>query len=213
MATKKAKFSKVHCSECRKVTNHDVLASKDFSGEVEEAGIQWWETYEIIQCRGCDEVSFRRTSANTEDVDFYTGKLEETERLYPNPTETRQPMEGYDELPAKTRRVYREVLKALSHGTPILAAIGLRAVIESVCLDQNTKSRSLAKGIDELAELGHLSKTQATFLHKHRFMGNVAAHAIVAPKAEHLIAALDIAETLLRTIYVLPTLAKSLDKK
>lgn len=213
MATKKASFLKVHCSECRNVTNHNVLESKELSGEDEKAGIQWWETYEIIQCRGCDEISFRRTSTSTEDINLYTGKLEVTERLYPNPAETRQPMEGYEELPAKTWRVYREVLKALSHGTPVLAAIGLRAIIESVCLDQKTKSKNLAKGIDELADMGHLSKTQASFLHNHRFMGNVAAHEIVAPKAEHLIAALDIAETLLRTIYVLPTLAESLDKK
>ena len=63
------------------------------------------------------------------------------------------------------------------------------------------------------AEMGHLSNTQANFFHKHRFMGNLAAHEIVAPKPEHLIAALDIAETLLKTIYVLPTLAESLDEK
>ena len=43
-------------------------------------------------------------------------------------------------------------------------------------------------------------------------MGNEAAHEIVAPKAQDLIAALDIAETLLKTIYVLPNVAASIKR-
>lgn len=213
MAAKKAKLPKIHCINCNNATNHDALASKDFSREIHEGGIQWWDTYQIIQCLGCEEISFRRTFLCTEDIDPYTGQLETTEYLYPNPAKSRQPIENYEKLPAKTRIIYREVLKALSHGAPVLSAIGLRAVIESVFLDQNTKSKNLAEGIDELADMGHISKAQAQFLHKHRFMGNVAAHEIVAPKPEHLVAAIDIAETLLKTIYVLPALAESLDEK
>lgn len=106
-----------------------------------------------------------------------------------------------------------ETLKALSSGMPLLAAIGLRALIESICLEQKTKSRTLAKGIDELAANGLLSQKQAEFLHNHRFMGNVAAHEIEAPKPEHLIAALEIAETLLKTIYILPEIAEQIKPK
>ena len=61
--------------------------------------------------------------------------------------------------------------------------------------------------------MGLLSKKQAEFLHNHRFMGNEAAHEMVAPKPEHLVAALDIAETLLKTIYVLPKMADKIKKK
>lgn len=122
-------------------------------------------------------------------------------------------MEGYEGFPHKSKRVYRETLKALSSGMPLLAAIGLRALIESICLEQKTKSRTLAKGIDELAANGLLSQRQAQFLHNHRFMGNLAAHEIEAPKPEHLIAALEIAETLLKTIYILPKIAEQIKPK
>jgi len=44
-------------------------------------------------------------------------------------------------------------------------------------------------------------------------MGNEAAHEMVAPKPEHLVAALDIAETLLKTIYVLPEMADKIKKR
>ncbi len=136
----------------------------------------------------------------------------ETVRLYPDRTEVRKPMPGHEGFPRKTNRIYLETLKALGNQTPILAAIGLRAIVESICLEQKTKSTTLAKGIDELAAMGLLSLKEAEFLHNHRFMGNEAAHEIVAPQPQHLVAAIDIAETLLKTIYVLPGMADQLKK-
>jgi hypothetical protein len=106
--------------------------------------------------------------------------------------------------------VYAEVLKGLNSGTPILAAIGLRAVIESVCNEHGIQGHNLEKRIDGLADAGMLSRAQADLLHKHRFLGNVAAHEVVAPKPTELVAALDIAETLLKTLYVLPGVADSI---
>ena len=201
---------KALCGECKKVTNHNVLADHGIGGDED---IRWWQHYQIIQCMGCDDISFRITSACEEDFDPYTGQLQEAETLYPDRIAGRDPMPGYEEFPVKTKRVYLETLKALNSQIPLLAAIGLRALIESICLEQKTKSKTLAKGIDELAEKGLLSAKQAEFLHNHRFMGNEAAHGIVAPKPEHLVAALDIAETLLKTIYVLPDIADQLKPK
>lgn len=203
---------KAPCGSCKKMTNHAVLAQYKTSGDVYDGDIQWWETYQIIQCLGCDDISFRDSSTCTEDYEPRTGKLIETVHLYPDRISGREPIEDYEEFPSKTKRVYLETLKALNYQTPILAAIGLRALIESICLEQKTKSKNLSKGIDELADMGLLSKKQAEFLHNHRFMGNAAAHEIVAPKPQHLVAALDIAETLLKTIYILPDMADQLKK-
>ena len=201
---------KVLCASCEKVTNHAILAKHDTTGDYYDGEIQWWRSYQIIQCLGCEAISFRDTSTCTEDYDPQTGKLVETEHLYPDRTEGREPMQGHEKFPVRTRRIYLETLKALNSQSPILAAIGLRALIESICLEQKTKAKTLAKGIDELADIGLLSKKQAEFLHNHRFMGNQAAHEIVAPKPEHLVAAIDIAETLLKTIHVLPDMADQL---
>ena len=204
---------KALCLDCKKVTNHNVLAEHKTSGGHEEDEIRWWATYQIIQCMGCDDISFRRTSACEEDFDPYTGKLEEAESLYPDRLGGRDPMSGHESFPVKTKRIYIETIKALNNQTPILAAIGLRALIESICLEKKTKAKTLAKGIDELAQMGLLSAKQAEFLHNHRFMGNEAAHEIIAPKPEHLVAAIDIAETLLKTIYVLPEMAEQIKPK
>ena len=64
------------------------------------------------------------------------------------------------------------------------------------------KARQAASGV--------LSAAQAAILHGHRFLGNIAAHEVVSPKLRELVAALEIAETVLRTIYVLPELSKQI---
>ncbi|MBW3571125.1 MAG: DUF4145 domain-containing protein [Gemmatimonadetes bacterium] len=211
--TEQQSLEKVQCAECQRLTNHDVLAVHRSSGETPDGDIRWWETHQIVQCRGCETVSFRKATTTSEDFDPYTGEPYISENLYPNRTEGREPMIGYEQFPARTRHMYLEVLKALNSSAPILTAIGLRALIESICLEQKTKAKNLAGNIDELADLGYLSEKQAEFLHAHRFMGNDAAHEIRAPQPQDLIAALDVAETLLKTIYILPDVAASITTK
>ena len=211
MAT--SKKIKILCRTCRHATNHAIVFTKQMSGQTDDGDIRWWTEHQLLQCLGCDDMTFRSADSNTESIDPYTGSLDVTEVLYPNRTEGRPPIEGYESFPSKTRKIYSETLKALHHNALILAAIGLRALIESVCIEQKTKAKVLAKGIDELAESGLLSKKQAEFLHAHRFMGNVAAHEMVAPNATELVAALDIAETLLKTIYILPEVATKMKPK
>lgn len=194
---------KVQYIRCGGPTSHTIVAEQYQRGwdDAEEFG--WSYSYQIIQCRGCDSISFRVVGSDSEDP-------EDVETLYPNRTKGRTPTTGYDYFPSKTMRIYREVLQALNHRAPILAAIGLRALVESVCIDQQCLGKTLEKRIDELVSMGWLSQKQAEILHTHRFMGNVAAHELKAPKDQELIAALDIAETLLKTIYVLPEMADSI---
>lgn len=114
-------------------------------------------------------------------------------------------------LPDSVKKIYREVIFAMNAELPLLSAIGLRTLIEAICHDQRAKKteRENLKGlIDFLAELGVLSKKQADLLHSHRFLGNVAAHQITAPRSGELFAALEIAETILKTLYVIPELEK-----
>lgn len=190
-----------------------MLFSHDGHDQSEDGEIEVWTTDQVLKCCGCDDISFRHTNKCSEDFDYETGQLEIREVLYPSRTDGRAPMHGYDEFPSKTRRIYLETLKALNQNAFVLSAIGLRALIESVCVEQKTTSRTLEKRIDELAASGLLSKKQADFLHAHRFMGNAAAHEMIAPKATELVAALDIAETLLKTIYILPDVASTLNNK
>lgn len=117
-------------------------------------------------------------------------------------------MADESELPIKVRVIYKEVIGAMNAQLPVLSGIGLRALIEAVCKDQGIAGDNLEKLIHGLATSGVLSRAQADILHTHRFLGNVAAHEVTSAQPRELVAALEIAENILRTIYVLPELSK-----
>jgi hypothetical protein len=66
---------KVYCSQCKRETNHIVIQSVDCVGsevigyyeEGHPATVDWSNNYQIIQCQGCDTVTFRHVSWFSED--------------------------------------------------------------------------------------------------------------------------------------------------
>ncbi|MDH4158130.1 MAG: DUF4145 domain-containing protein [candidate division Zixibacteria bacterium] len=122
-------------------------------------------------------------------------------------------MERHDMLPGKAKRLYLEILKALNHGAALLAALGIRALIEAICIDFECTGRNLESRIETLVSKGHLAQKHAKFLHALRFMGNEAAHEINTPSPTELTSALDIVESLMQTIYTLDELASHLKSK
>jgi len=203
---KPTKLKDVSCMSCGRGTNHDILASHEERGFEPNYDIHFGSEFQIIRCCGCDTVSFRESSWNSEDIDYETGKLLPEVKIFPDRASGRNIINGSEHFPQKTRKIYVEVLKAMNASCGILAAIGLRALIESICLDQKCAGKDLKERIGKLASQGLLSTKQAAVLHKHRFLGNVAAHEIESPQPVELIAALEIAETLLKSIYVIPQL-------
>ena len=210
MSDQRTSTTLIDCTECNRATNHDVLHSKKVADHDKESGIHRGGEYRTVQCCGCGTVSFTASSWNSEDTDP-DGDPISSIILYPSRT-IRKPMESHYYLPDKVRGVYEETLTALSNRAPILAAIGIRAVVEAVCKDKGCMEHNLEKNIDLLVKKGHLAADQADFLHLQRFMGNNAAHEIAPPEQSELRAALDIAENLLTNLYVLPTLAQKMKK-
>ena len=68
----KDKTFKILCSSCKNNTKHKVLTSINEKGSEpwdEYYSFQWDTDYEIIQCLGCETVSFRSYSINSEHDD------------------------------------------------------------------------------------------------------------------------------------------------
>lgn len=94
----------------------------------------------------------------------------------------------------------------------ILAGIGIRALIEAVCAEKKASGRSLSDRIDDLADKNVLTREGAKILHGTRLLGNEAAHEVHPPSDKQLMAALEVAEQLLRNVFILPEIAKDLPK-
>jgi hypothetical protein len=200
----------VACKSCAGDTSHRVLKSVDESGSDPVGGgntFDWRWSYQVIQCLGCKSITFREVSTNSEDYDHNDeGNIEynETELLHPSRTEGREIIDDSEILPRDLVRIYSEVLGALNNRLPVLAGIGVRAIIETIARDKGASGRDLSQQIDGLVGLGLLTKEGATILHKLRVLGNVAAHEVKAHSVTELNLAMDVVEHLLLAVYILP---------
>ncbi|HEY0685505.1 MAG TPA: DUF4145 domain-containing protein [Steroidobacter sp.] len=204
----------VACASCRRLTKHIVLASADLSGQQYHQGIlavEYSENYQVIQCKGCETISFRIRGWNSEDYDIDDGGLSYniTTSLYPSRSEGRTPLKDSHLLPVDVQRIYGETIKAMNNEQPVLAGIGIRAIVESICRDRQATKGNLLEKIDALVPLGVLTKDGADILHKVRSLGNEAAHEVKPHTMEQLGLAIDVCEHLFLGVYLLPHHAKA----
>jgi hypothetical protein len=206
---------RIACIRCIGKTDHAVAASYQIRGDDEQGdwSYSWCEDYQVIQCQGCKSLGFRLAKSNSED--HVTD--EEGETIYPEDVSLFPPrIEGHKGLgadayllPVQLRRVYDETHKALTNQAPVLAGIGLRALVESVCKDNNAAGKNLQEKIDDLVKLAILTPGDAAVLHKVRTMGNAAAHETKPHTESQLQLALLIVEHLLHAVYILPRKAEA----
>ena len=96
----------------------------------------------------------------------------------------------------------------MSVQAPVLAAIGLRALLEAVCKEKKARDGDLFKKIDSLVEKKILTPAGAMILHRIRTLGNEAAHEVKPHTEGQLALAMDIVEHLLMDVYILPKKAE-----
>lgn len=201
---------KLKCRNCKCPTNHQVESEIVKTGHyADRKGVPFSlvEKFRIVTCLGCEIPSFHLfVMGYGQDEDDSHQILD---AIYPNLLNERGLAFRIGTLPKKIESIYLETLKAHSAEIPTLTAIGLRAVVEAVCIDQRCTAGNLQQKIAELVTLGALTQPQVDFLHLHRFIGNDAAHEQAPPPKREIEGALDIIENLLKALYELPKTAAS----
>lgn len=202
------------CSECHRSTKHEIVTEATKNGSVgsREYEIYWSTEYQVIRCRGCETLSFRRVSSNSEDTPIQIGEDEWEENiceeLFPSPHEGRKSLSDNQLLPDKIQRIYEETLTALNGQQEVLCGIGIRAIVETVCKDKSAAGGDLSSKINSLIGLGVLTLDGANILHKLRTLGNNAAHEVKPHTPKELGLAFDVLDHLLLGVYILPEHAK-----
>ena len=202
----------VPCLLCKRPTNHAVVTSVDVTGEewYGQNAVQHFVHHQVVQCQGCDTKTFRIVSSNTGDyeLDEDGTTCNETVELFPSRSAGRTSLTEAHLLPPAVQRIYEETVSALNNDQPILAGVGIRALVEAVCKDRSAAGSTLLAKIDGLVQTGVLTADGSAILHKLRSLGNDAAHEVKPHKTEQLALALDVCEHLLLGVYVLPHHAK-----
>lgn len=218
-----AKPIKVPCNGCKHHTNHCILKeySRAWHQEDEpDMGIDFaGGTWQIIQCLGCEAVTFREAWVTSEDP-------EETVTYYPARSKDALPIKNTFNVPRSLTRIYREAIDAYNGRSFLLSAAGIRALVEGLCAQQKitdgpvvltdnngqplldaagqpkTKRLSNLQGkLEGLAEKGILTPQHVSALHETRLMGNEAVHELQRPDAEALKVAIEIIEHTFETVY------------
>lgn len=200
----------IPCVKCSGKTIHKVLVSVDVRGEETDGdwSLHWCDDYQIVECGGCKTKSFRNVSSNSEDY-YQISETEwehgELELLYPSRIEGRKTLESEEHyLPFKIRGIYKETLGALNNNSPVLAGIGLRALIETICKEKNAEGNNLYTKIDDLVVKQILTPAGSSILHKIRTLGNDAAHEVKPHSEKQLGLAMDVVEHVLNDVYIIP---------
>jgi len=188
----------------------------------------WNSDFQIIECQGCGNISFRNESSNSEDYDEEGHRA--NEMIYPKRTTDTWNTKDFLNIPYNLRRIYRETIDCFNNENLTLCGAGARALVEGLCKENGisdgeienikpdgtvNKKRvdNLQGKINGLHEKGKLTKENAEILHEHRFLGNTAIHDLSAPSKEDLGLALEIIEHVFDNLYEIPEKALLLKHK
>ncbi len=218
MASKRNEIVNTHCNDCIKNTNHVVLFKKEFTTfndfyPENSPSYKESESYMVVQCAGCEQPSFLLRTIGTQFAteDEEIGHFDENfpDRYY----DTDFPLLSEEEqlrLPTLLRNLYGEVEAAFESESNILAGVGLRMLVEGICLERKIAGKNLLEKIKNLHSANLLSANEVPILDKLRQIGNFSAHSIKGFSTKDLQYALEIINHVLKTIYILPLINKRL---
>lgn len=222
--------NKIYCSLCKVKTNHGYVEKYEInSSQFPEIDFGFSDEYYITKCLGCDSIAFFREYA---DEDTFNRFGEPYSEFYVYPEEPRSPdkkifvykynIKKYDNVPDIIQELYGQVVSCFENEHYLLAAVGLRMIIEGFCNDQEInegyildeegnkvqnkeneeiKSTSLNGRINGMEENRLITPVSAKILHQIRDLGNATAHELEIPKRSTIKRGLSIVEDLIRTVY------------
>ncbi|MBA4190810.1 MAG: hypothetical protein C0467_22720 [Planctomycetaceae bacterium] len=179
------------------------------------------EFHRFVECMGCESRQYAITRMQIEGLEHWE-REENTLKLFgPGQNEShtsgKKSKDRFDDeddlIPAPVMQMYQETCQAIRANIRTLAAGGLRATVEAICMNKGITGGTLEKKIEKLEERGFVTKSQGELLHEERFLGNAALHEIEKPSAHDLIDGLHIIESIIDTTYVAPAKAARLKKK
>ena len=196
---------KYFCRKCKGLRNQKELYKKELRSGDENDYFIWVENYSVIECLGCETISFLKVYGDTEMVehdvdgnaDYFYDKT-----IFPQYLEKGEELNYQYYIPENIKGIYIETISAFKSNLSILTAGGLRAIIEALCNHLKIKNDNLSVRIDLLHQKGHLTLSESKRLHSIRFMGNDALHEIVKPNKDHLYLLLELINHLLANLFI-----------
>ncbi|WP_435308835.1 DUF4145 domain-containing protein [Sebaldella termitidis] len=193
---------KIYCNCCKQETNHTQVRNFEHTevskiDDDEEMEVAWQIYWYMWQCMGCNDIVI-------ENVVYFNGfDLEGSGKrtmsfFYPERRKKMLLRKEYIKIPDQIRNIYDEIIEAFNNSCYLLCSIGLRTLLEAVCVDKGIVSGNLMNKIDNSTFITDNIKKN---LHGIRYLGNDATHDFISPKKEDLELTIKILEDILNTVY------------
>jgi hypothetical protein len=203
-----------HCNNCGGQKNHAIHNKivKQWSEKFQGEDIYGEDTYILAECLGCNSIKLIHESWFSEDCDS-NGYVNVHERYYPSSI-FRQSPRWLTLLNSQLtiKKLLKEIYQALQNDAPSLAAMGIRAAIETIMVEKAGDQGTFSKNLNEFESKGYISKVQLKILETTLEIGHASIHRGFTPKTEHLEVAIDAIESLVHRLYLLEQRAKETDE-
>lgn len=209
---------KEHCNKCLGYKNQEIvhIERTSWTEVVDEAqglAIDGGDQWTLFRCLGCDAVRLKHQDWFSEHLDEYGRPAVNTE-WFPPSVKRQKPiwrrsftgtfsskLHAYDELSD-------EIYEALAIGAHRLAAMGVRALVERLMIEEVGDQGNFQKNIEAFFSAGHVAlNQQAMFEDTLIEAGHAAMHRNFEPSADTVNTLLDIVEGIMHSIYYAPLTA------
>ncbi len=213
---------KSHCNTCQRETNQDVLHEEAVEWEYPSDDEhyppdQGTDIYQMLKCRGCGTISFKNETWIRGNYDE-KGNSVPYSYYYPPAIYRPEPkwlneLDSYLEEEQKfVHDLMKEIYSSLHNDSRRLATMGIRALIEHIMIKEVGDQGSFVKNLDAFGAHGLISLSQEDILKTVLEAGHAAIHRSYSPTTEDLHTCMDIAESIVESIYIHPRKAESLKK-
>jgi hypothetical protein len=209
---------KANCNNCVGMTNHVVLHTnrKVWSNSDDHGEVSGGDEYSLVRCAGCDTVHLKHDNWCSEDWDPEEGTLINTVYYPPaisrrRPSWLKDPQGPFYFGGTEIEKLMEEIYSALQNDSRRLAAMGIRALLELVMIEQVGDSGQIGKNVNLFLEKGFVAKiNEEIFRFQLIEAGHAAMHRQYVPEKADIEVLMQITESLIETIYVHPVKAKRL---
>ena len=223
---------RAYCNSCMRQTSHRILVEivvwVDFDidtlekfqttnqkemedyisekyGEVSHEEECYADSYNIVECMGCNEVHFISS--------IYDGPYDpEPVIAYYPPRIARHFPKWLHDLDDTLGRLMKEIYAALHNDSRMLATMGARAAFERLMVLKVQDQGNFGANIDEFVTRGYLSPQSRDTLKQALDVGHATMHRGYVPTPEVISDVMDILEGLINAILVLPEKASKVQK-
>lgn len=206
--------AKLHCNMCHGMRWHDVLYETNrHSADETDDGLGFDESarYRLAECRGCEFISLHiEWSASSQPEPIHHQWPPQVARSTP------KWMRSFPWLDAAVggnkQELLEEIYAAATIGNRRLAALGLRALLEAVMVEQVGDHHSFVENVKAFKNAGFISIVQHEAISPVLEIGHASMHRGHCPSSRDVDAALDVVENIIESIYISGTRAALIEQ-